>query len=65
MNSPDFEFKVVAHIKIPGEYYSRASLIDGLRQKAAAIGAPALQIIYLQQTGASEFFGTARAIRCQ
>jgi len=62
--SPDCEFDVVAWIKIPGEYFSRASLIDGFRQKAAAVGAPFVQITYLQQTGATEFFGSARALRC-
>ncbi len=64
-NSPDCEFEVVAHIKIPGEYFSRSSLIDGFRQRAAAVGAPMVQITFLQRTGTSEFFGSARALRCE
>lgn len=63
-NSPDCEFEVIAHITIPGEYYNRASLIDGFRQKAAAVGAPAVHITHLQQAGSSVFYGSARAIRC-
>ena len=62
--SPNCEFDVIALIKIPGEYYSRSSLIDGFRQKAAAVGAPAVQITYIQRIGTFEFFGSARAIRC-
>lgn len=64
-NPPDCNFMVIAYIKIPGEYYSRSALIDGFRQKAAAVGAPAVQITFIQQTGSTEFFGSARAIRCE
>ena len=62
--SPDCDFDVIALITIPGEYYSRASLIDGFRQKAAAVGAPVIQVTYIQQTGTTGFFGSARALRC-
>lgn len=62
---PDCEFDVIALIKIPGEYYSRASLIEGFRQKAASVGAPLVQVTYLQQVGSTEYFGSARALRCQ
>ncbi len=61
---PDCEFDVIAHIKIPGEYYSSDALIDGFRQRAAVIGAPAVQITYLQHQATGEFYGSARAIRC-
>ncbi len=62
--APDCEFEVIAYIKIPGEYYSQASIIDSFRQQAAAIGAPEVHISYLQQIGANEYLGSARAIRC-
>ncbi len=63
-NPPQCEFEIVAHIKIPGEYYSRASLINGFRERAADIGASVVQITFIQQSGASEYFGSARALRC-
>jgi len=62
--SPACEFEEIALIKIPGEYYTRAALIDGFREKAAAVGAPAVLITYLQKESTSEYFGSARAIRC-
>ena len=62
--SPQCEFEVIAHIKIPGEYYNRDSLVNAFRQQAAKIGASAVQILYIQQQGITEFFGSARAIRC-
>jgi len=62
--APQCEFEVIAHIKIPGEYYNRDSLINAFRQQAAKIGAPAVQILYIQKQGITEFFGSARAIRC-
>jgi len=62
--TPDCEFDVIAHIKISGEYYSKNALIDGFRQRAAQTGAPAVQVIFLQQQATGEFYGSARAIHC-
>lgn len=61
---PDCDIEVVAWLQIPGDYYDRANLIASLRQQAAQLGAPALEITYLQKIAASEYLGSARAIRC-
>ncbi len=61
---PACEFDVVALIDIPGEYLSRASLLDAFRHKAASVGATAVQVIDLQQTGTVGYRGSARALRC-
>ena len=63
--APNCEFEVIAYIDIPGNYFSRASLIRGFRNRAAAIGASAVQITYMQQLGVSEYMGSGRALRCQ
>ena len=62
--NPDCQYNVIAQIKIPGEYFSQRQIIDGFRQQAAEIGAPAVQVTYLQRTGTGEYYGSARAIRC-
>jgi hypothetical protein len=62
---PECDFDVIAQIEIPGNYYSRASLVNALREEAAEIGASAVQITYIQQIGASEYLGSARALRCR
>jgi len=61
---PDCEFDVIAHMSFPGEYFSRASLIDAFRHKAASIGANAVQILEIQPVGLNAMMGSARAIRC-
>jgi hypothetical protein len=61
---PDCEFDVVAHMNIPGAYFSRASLIEAFRHKAAAVGANAVQILDIQQVGVNAMMGSARALRC-
>jgi hypothetical protein len=61
---PDCEFDVLALIQISGGYFSRSSLLQAFRQRAAQVGADALQIIYVQKLGVSEFYGNARALRC-
>ena len=61
---PDCEFRVIAHIQADGGYATRARLVKVLRQKAAEMGANALQVTYVQKIGASEYLGSARAIEC-
>ena len=63
-NNPACEYVVVALMEIPGHHYSRASLIEAFRVKAASLGATAIQISHMQKIGASEYLGSARAIRC-
>jgi hypothetical protein len=63
-SEPDCDFEIVAMIQIPGGYYSRGSLLSAFRNSAAHLGADALQVTYLQKVGASEFYGSARALRC-
>ncbi len=43
--NPSCNFEPVASIKIPGGYFSRASLIDAFRQQAATLGAPMVQLL--------------------
>ena len=62
---PACAFEEVAWIEIPGNYFTRPRLIDAMRQQAAALGAGMIQIIDLQTVGASEYRGTARALRCR
>lgn len=62
---PQCEFSVVAHIKLPGGYYSRESLIMVFRSKAAEVGATGVQITHIQKIGSREYHGSARAIRCE
>lgn len=63
-STPDCEFEMVALIQFPGGYFSRAALIDGFREKSAALGAPIVQVIYLQSVAGNEYYGSARALRC-
>lgn len=62
---PQCDFETVAWIFVPGEYLSQESVIRSMRYKAAQLGAPAVQVISLQKSGASNYRGTARALRCQ
>ncbi len=62
---PDCEFEVIAHIEIPGEYFSREKLLDAFKKAAAEIGANGIHITHLQKEMTSEYYGTGRAIRCQ
>ncbi len=61
---PDCDFSVIAHLQVPGDYYDRERLIGAFKRKAAELGANALHIIQLQQPGAMEYLGAARALRC-
>jgi|GEM_PF-607172 len=57
-------YEVIAHIEITGGYFSRESILQAFRRKAAPFGADAVQVHYLQKRDVSEFLGQARAIRC-
>ena len=61
---PDCEFEEIAIVQIPGEYFTRAKLIEAFRYRAASIGANAVQVLYVQRIGASEYLGQARALQC-
>lgn len=62
---PDCEFEVVAFMQFPGDYFSQSSLIEAFRIQAAELGANALEITDIQKLGATEYMGSARAIRCR
>jgi len=62
--APACDFETVANIDISGGYFSRASLIDGFRERAGALGASIVQVLYIQTIGSNEYFGSARALRC-
>jgi hypothetical protein len=57
-------YEVIAHIEITGGYFSRESILQAFRSKAARVGADSVQVHYLQKRDVSEFLGQARAIRC-
>ncbi len=61
---PTCDFAVIADIEVKGGYFKRDSLIEGMRQQAAEVGATAVEIIDVQQVGAVEYMGSARALRC-
>ena len=61
---PDCDFAVIAHIQVEGGYYKRDSMVTGMRRQAARVGASALEITDIQRIGASEYMGSARALRC-
>ena len=58
------DFEVIGQIEIAGWYFRRESIVEAFREKAAGLGAHAVQIHYLQKRDISEFIGQARAIRC-
>ncbi len=62
---PDCDFIEVARIDVPGNYFNRVQLIDGMRAEAAKLGAELLQIIDLETVGSSEYRGSARALHCR
>lgn len=61
---PNCEFDEIAVIQIPGGYFNPANLVKALRARAANLGANAVHILFVQRVGASEYFGQARALRC-
>ncbi len=61
---PECEISTIAHIRAPGEFLTRHGLISAFKQKAAELGATAVQVIDIQKSGSTNYFGSARAIRC-
>ncbi len=61
---PKCDFEVVAWMEFAGGFFDRSRLIDVFRDKAANLGADAIQIISLQKIGTTEYKGSARALRC-
>ncbi|MDJ0832811.1 MAG: hypothetical protein QNJ69_04755 [Gammaproteobacteria bacterium] len=61
---PDCEFAVIAHIQVEGGYFKRDSLIAGMRQQAADVGASVVEVTDVQRVGAAEYMGSARALKC-
>lgn len=61
---PQCDIHTVAYIRVPGDFLSRESLISTFRHKASQLGAAGVQILDIQKSGASSYFGSARAISC-
>jgi hypothetical protein len=61
---PQCDIETVAYIRVPGDFLSRESLVSEFKNKASQLGATAVQVIDIQKSGASNYFGSARAIRC-
>jgi hypothetical protein len=61
---PSCNFETIAHINVSGGYFSLESIVGGMRQQAASVGADGLYVLQTQQLAIKEYLGTARAIRC-
>jgi hypothetical protein len=61
---PECEVTTIAHLRAPGEFLTRQGLVNTFKQKAATLGAPAIQILDIQKSGSTNFYGSARAISC-
>ena len=61
---PSCNFETIAHIKAEAGYFTLASMMEGMRQEAARVGASGLYVLHTQQTPVREYLGTAKAIRC-
>lgn len=64
MDNPPCDVELVADIRIPGDYFSRSSLIDAFKESAAKFGAPIIQVTTIVKLNITEYQGTARALRC-
>jgi hypothetical protein len=64
IDRPPCNFETIAHIKISGGYFTLESMVGGMRQQAASVGASGLYVLQTQQQAIKEYLGTARAIRC-
>jgi hypothetical protein len=64
IDRPPCNFETIAHIKISGGFYTLESMVEGMRQHAARVGASGLYVLQTQQLEIKEYLGTARAIRC-
>jgi hypothetical protein len=61
---PHCDLTTIAYISVPGDFLSRQSLISAFKQKASSLGATGIQVLDIQKSGASGYFGSARAIHC-
>ena len=61
---PSCDFETIAHIKVTGGYFTLKSMVGGMRQRAAMVGADGLYVLQTQQLAIKEYLGTAKAIRC-
>ena len=64
IDRPRCNFETIAHISMNGGYYSLDSLVWGMRQQAASVGATGLYVLQTQKLALMEYLGTAKAIRC-
>lgn len=64
IDRPSCNFETIAHINVSGGYYSLDSIVEGMRQQAASVGANGLYVLQTQQLTIKEYLGTAKAIRC-
>ncbi len=64
IDRPPCNFETIAHISMNGGYYSLESMVRGMRQQAASVGATGLYVLQTQQLAIKEYLGTAKAIRC-
>lgn len=62
--NPECMTERVAYLSVPGERYSRVTLINGFRQDAARLGAPMVKVTHINQIGSVEYSGQAEALRC-
>ncbi len=61
---PDCDFETVGYLSIESGYYSQASLLAAMRQKAAKVGANGIFVHETRRLELFEYIGTASAIRC-
>jgi len=64
IDRPPCNFETIALISMNGGFYSLDSLVWGMRQQAARVGATGLYVLQTQQLAIKEYLGTAKAIRC-
>lgn len=64
IDRPSCKFETIALIKVSGGYYSLDTIVEGMRQQAASVGANGLYVLQTQQLEIKEYLGTAKAIRC-
>lgn len=64
IDRPRCNFETVAHLRVTGGYLSLQSMLDEMRQQAAATGASGVFVLETQQSSMKDFRGSAKAIRC-
>lgn len=61
---PQCDITTIAHFRAPGEFLTRQGMVSVFRHKASQLGATAIQVVDIQKSGSTNYFGSARAIRC-